>query len=409
MKEKILLEKNRSKYSVNTDSYINLDLSGKSRLLPFDDISDKLSLNQLYMDERDNCNKYRMIFTVNPICSNVLFNARTEVIRYEGSSACTVLGSSAYIGSFSASNTTDLNLMQSIRDTEYSHPDIFEDGVPFVYHCGFDIFNNHMLRNNDFVFVNKLKNRADGNNFNTIRDVVRDNDGNVIKENVTPGQPYNPLTDDTTKQPIHLYQYDTILTMYDAFVQRLKVKDGWYGFNNLTNITKPNVNIKNNEFVTVNKILNNNKSCEFIDMYPDRSLYSFVPKMNKYRRRTEKNWDYCITYPFKKEKDLLNRICGIDTTISENNGGCSIKILEAKRTYSSSGNNLVRFKSMFRHNFKIGDYIKLYYVENDSLTKFNKRIKIVGVGDYEGNEENRYFSIIILEGLQEYLMKMVKI
>ena len=393
MKEKILLEKNRSKYSVNTDSYINLDLSGKSRLLPFDDISDKLSLNQLYMDERDNCNKYRMIFTVNPICSNVLFNARTEVIRYEGSSACTVLGSSAYIDSFSASNTTDLNLMQSIRDTEYSHPDIFEDGVPFVYHCGFDIFNNHMLRNNDFVFVNKLKNRADGNNFNTIRDVVRDNDGNVIKENVTPGQPYNPLTDDTTKQPIHLYQYDTILTMYDAFVQRLKVKDGWYGFNNLTNITKPNVNIKNNEFVTVNKILNNNKSCEFIDMYPDRSLYSFVPKMNKYRRRTEKNWDYCITYPFKKEKDLLNRICGIDTTISENNGGCSIKILEAKRTYSSSGNNLVRFKSMFRHNFKIGDYIKLYYVENDSLTKFNKRIKIVGVGDYEGNEENRYFSI----------------
>ena len=91
MEEKILLEKNRSKYSVNTVNFLNLDLSGKSRVLPFNDITSTLSLNQLYMDERDNCSKFRMIFTVNPICSNVLFNSKTEVMRHEGSSACTVL------------------------------------------------------------------------------------------------------------------------------------------------------------------------------------------------------------------------------------------------------------------------------------------------------------------------------
>ena len=37
----------------------------------------------------------------------------------------------------------------------------------------------------------------------------------------------------------------------------------------------------------------------FIDLYPDRSLFSFIPKENKSRNRLENNWDYCLTYPFE--------------------------------------------------------------------------------------------------------------
>lgn len=380
MEQKIFLEKNRSKYSVNTNNYLNLDLSGKSRLIPFNDVSETLSLNQLYLDERDSSNKYRMIFTVNPICSNVLFNMKTEVVRKEGSNDCEVLfDDDTRHDKGNAINTKDLDLKQAIRDTEYSHPDIM-NGEPYVYHCGADIFNNHMLRNNDFVYISKENGASSV--FNTIEDLVRNMNGTSIEEDVTPGFAQQ------TKKPIHIYQYDTILSMYNAYVNRLKEKDGWYGFNNSTNVAIPNVHINDKE-ISINKIMNNNKACEFIDMYPDRSLYSFIPKINKYKRRTEKNWDYCITYPYAKDIEKLNEICGTN----EAEGNCVIRIVEAKRTYSSSGNNMVRMKSLFHHNFKEGDYIKLYYKDGDDLTVINKRIRVISLGDYEGNGKNRYFTI----------------
>ena len=391
MEQKILLEKNRSKYSVNTDSYIGFDLSGKSKLLPFDAVNDTLNLNQLYMDERDSSEKFRMIFTVNPICSNVLFNMKTEVMKKEGSDDCIVLiGETAGDREY-AVNTKPLNLRQAIKDTEYSHPELFGDEVPYVYHCGTDIFNNHMLRNDDFVYVNKV-NDKDKDVFNTIEDIVRSISGDTIKnvqEDVTPG------FTGQTKKDIHVYQYDTILSMYNAFINRLKEKDGWYGFNNSTNIAIPNVIIeKNNDTkeISINKVMNNNKACEFIDMYPDRSLYSFIPKVNKYKRRIEKNWDYCITYPYEKDIDKLQEMCGIES-IEMNAGGDSIRIVQTLRTYSASGNNVIRMKPLFRHNLEIGDYIKLYYKDGDDLKTINKRIRIVNVGDYDGSETNRYFSI----------------
>ena len=388
METKILLNKNNSKFSVNNNSFINLDLESKSRLIPFNSISENLSLRQLYNDERDNCEKYRMIFTINPICSNVLYNSKTEVVRYEGSDKCVVLNDNSRGDRGHAVNTSNLNAIQAIRDTEYTHPDLFNDKTPYVYHCGFDIFNNHMLRNDDFVFVNKISSR-DKTNFNTIKDKVRDTLGKNVQENVTLGSSGQTLKD------IHIYQYDTILSMYDAFVNRLKVKDGWYGFYNSTNIAIPNATIKGNQ-VSINKIMNNNKACEFIDLYPDRTLYSFIPKVNKYRRRVEKNWDYCITYPKSKDSKKVSEVCGVPTGITENNGGASIKIIDAKRTYSNSGNNLVQFKTMFRHNLKPGDCITLFFIDKDNennLLHFNNKIKVISVGKYDGSEEEHYFSI----------------
>lgn len=388
MEEKILLEKNRSKYSVNTVKFLNLDLNSKSRLLPFNDVTSRLSLNQLYLNERDNCNKFRMIFTVNPICSNVLFNSKTEVMRYEGSDNCTVLFKDITGDAGKSINSSRLDLLQAIRDTEYTHPDLFEDNIPYVYHCGFDIFNNHMLRGNDFVYVNKLPINKKNDTFNTIKDFVRNSEGDNVSEDVAPGFA------EQVKKDVHIYQYDTILSMEDAFIERLKEKNGWYGFNNTTNISIPNIILKNGnntKEVSVNKVMNNNKACEIIDLYPDRSLYSFIPKVNKYKRRLEKNWDYCITYPFKKEKEFLNKICGIDSSISELNGGCSIKIVEAKRVYSSSGNNLVRMKVLFNHNLSVGDYVTLYY--GNDLEKLNRRVKVIGVGDNKGDDKERYFII----------------
>lgn len=82
---KIYLNKNKSVNSVNEQNFVGIDLSTKSKLLPYNDVSDILNLNDLYIKERNNCRKYRLILTVNPICTNVLYNYRTEVVRKEGS------------------------------------------------------------------------------------------------------------------------------------------------------------------------------------------------------------------------------------------------------------------------------------------------------------------------------------
>ena len=91
MEQKLFLEKNKSVFSNNVERSIKLDLSAKTRLLPNDNIVDKFSLFKQYNKERDECTKYRLILNVNPICSNILFNARTEIVLNEGSSACTLL------------------------------------------------------------------------------------------------------------------------------------------------------------------------------------------------------------------------------------------------------------------------------------------------------------------------------
>lgn len=399
---KIFLEKNKSINSVNAEGFMNVELSAKTRLTPYNDIDEKLSLYQLYNDERDACEKFRMVFTINPICSNVLFNTRTEIVKNEGSDNCElIIGETT--GKAKAVNSTKFDWKQGIRDTEYSHADINTDGIPYVYHCGWDIFNNHMLRKDDFVYVSKVSGNTEEKResekvFNTINDYVRDFSGKTVKEAIV-------ITSTDTAHTIsrHLYQYDTTLTMYDAFANRIKVKNGWYGFTNPGNIEIPNVEIKTGEKdilgkeevkkISINKLMNNNKPCEFIDMYPDRSLFSFVPKLNKYRHRVEKNWDYCITYPYAKDQETLSKVLGVSSDLTESAGKCAIKSIETKITNSNSGIEIIQIKSIFKHTLEVGDYVRLYYKNGEKLERTSSSVKVVSVGTVGGEEKDRYFSI----------------
>ena len=110
-------------------------------------------LSAIYDKEKDESDLYRLIFTINPYCTNILFNTFTEVVYKEGSDICTMLTDSSASTSLvprTAINTSALNQSQAIRDTEYSHPSVCEG---LVYHCGTDIFNNHILRSDGFVTV----------------------------------------------------------------------------------------------------------------------------------------------------------------------------------------------------------------------------------------------------------------
>lgn len=395
MERKIFLEKNRSKFSTNKPNKIWTELDTTTKTMQGSGLLGDFSLFDQYNAERDACDKFRLIFTINPICSNVLFNMKTEVIQNEGSEDVIVLddngidpkdikcadGSSANC----IVNTTDVNLRQAIKDTEYSHP---KNGG-FVYHCGIDIFDNHMLRSDGFVHVNKISDKEDKNFadeerevFNTIKDYMRDGEGLVVYNAVNPNKFADP---NKRYEKLRLYGMDNTLTFKRAYLSKLKEKDGWVGFYNPSNI-----NIKNSdkvdEFgneVLVNTMLANNKPCEFIDLYPDRSLYSFIPKYNKYKDRIEKNWDYCITYPYAKDSAKVAEVCS--------GGGGAIRV-DFVEGHNASSIPILMCRTAFKHTLKTNSRINIYY---DGGTKYSVPITVVSVGNFDGSDKDRYFSIKI--------------
>lgn len=376
------LEKNKSVTSVSKEGSINVGLSVKHRLMANDNLSKTFSLYGQYNLERDTCNKFRVICEINPICSNILFNRKTEIVYKEGSDDCYAIleggGSKNLKSQFSTiQNTEDVDYMQAMRDTEYSH----KNNGGLVYHCGLNIFNNHMLRAVNFTHVNKMNDDSRGDSekvFNTIRDYVRDGQGNLVKEKL-----HYSISHGHSQEPtnVHLYERDTILSFKNTYKQKLIEKDGWWGFTNPGNMEIPN----SDNDTTINRMMANNKPCEFIDMYPDRSLFSFIPKYNKYRNRIEKNWDYCITYPYKSDYDYINKLCGG----KEQAIRCYCSI-----THNASGVELLQCRSMFKHNLSVGGFINVYnYNTKGEFTKYSQKVVVMGVGDSNGEDTDYIFTV----------------
>lgn len=424
---KILLDKNRSTLSNNIEQTLHVDLETNEKLLPNESLVDNFSLFEQYNTERDECEKYRVILNINPVCSNVLFNIKSEIVVNEGTDSCVCVnfGEDGMCG-YVTKNTYAVNAINSIsaitvddaiRNTEYSH----KKNGKFVYHCGVDIFNNHMLRKKIFMHINKPEyNDKEAQEkllvYNTIKDYLRDANGHVIKENI--GIKYDSQNDEIER---HIYNTDSLDTLKVAFYDKCQEKDGWWGF---TNPGMINIETSSSNTITINNMLSNNKSCEFIDFYPDRSLFSFTPKYNTFRKRIEKNWEYCITYPYAKDYDLVDKVCGGKES--------AIKAM-FKVVTNQSGVKLLQCTSLFKHNLKSGDQINVYYyslpsgikpdvefghnlihphnnnieIEKDNnqtqtideykpymtFQKTNSTIRIYSIGDLNGENKDRIFSI----------------
>jgi len=64
----------KSKSSVNTDTLFKVNIEGKERLLPTNEINKVLNVADRFNTERQRCSYYRIIGTINPTISNPLFN-----------------------------------------------------------------------------------------------------------------------------------------------------------------------------------------------------------------------------------------------------------------------------------------------------------------------------------------------
>lgn len=386
--KKILSDSRREKFAYNEDKFIRVNLDSNQGMLPVSEITSSLDEYYQYFAEHDASNIYRLIFTINPICSNVLFNNITEIVYNEGGDdnkdgdGCVFFGKSQPIGTvpgevrnYSKSMGKSLSRYNLIRDTAYSHAKI----GPLVYHCGADIFNNHTLRRREFTVINKNTEESNKSVFNTVSDYLRDRNGKYVKD-------YKYQKDGVlSKFERHLYTTDTIKPYSVAIDDNLIEENGWFGYKNQTTLDIDNFTVGEEE-ISINKCMNNNKAGEFIDMYPDRSLYSFLPKYNKHRDRQEYNWEYCLTYPYENYDD--NELI----TINGYNGPECVPLI-SDIVYLSDDNKVIYFKTYVKHNLTESSRVRIAIFSGDTLlVETSASIPIVSVGS-GGYDRDHYFSV----------------
>lgn len=380
-------------------------------ILPHEHIEAKVNEYALFMKEYNISNKYRLIFSFNPICSNVLFNTITEITKDEGSDNCVCynyISRSASIGIDRSGDlyeylkytkridehdeTKFLNKDDLIMDTAYSHPNVGN----FNYHCGYDIFDNHILRSKDFVVVNKINDNinevSERQCFNTLSDYLRDSDGVLKFDRNLKNKTDEPvelmgvtlMTDEVKK---HLYTSDSVMSFHISISDNLTEKDGWMGF-----VNKGNLQIANYKDYVINKVINNEDIGTFVDMYPDRSLYSPLPKFNKFRKRYEDNWKFCITYPYEVTYDnslvKFNGYNGIE---------CILKLDGTLQIGTAPSTSIITLRTFVEHGLSAGDKIKLaYFWHNENgILNSGETVNTCTVINVSGNayEKKQYFKI----------------
>ena len=436
MDTRIFLEQHKSKKSSNTSEGLDVELKGRRKLLPTNDFSEVISQYDQYREEREKCNIIRLTCQVNPICSNVLFNHITEIVHDEGSSAVTFLNygvdpsngevfeniiykpqeidfwsgnTMQYqsvdedVANKDPKNTKVYDLILTSK-THYTNGQLINDGIMhptnairdtqlsktdigFVYHCGLDFFNNHLVRSNTFKTICKCPkdNMGEYTAFNTIGDLMRNVSGEkVIEKLYFPTNETSLESKDYTKLlALHLYEYDDILTYENSVKERLiPTYNGWVGFENKSKIKSYVDFIRNNDMKVERPLMYYNGG-DFVDMYPDRSLYSFVPRYNEFQERIEKNWNYCITYPSSSYTPTTSA-SPFSEIIECNDGLNSMKTIYFDETRrSDNGTTMLVMYSVARHGLAQGDFVNIYKTYDTDLYWVNVEKNIEGEIIYE--------------------------
>lgn len=437
---------------------VDVNLRQTTKTLPFPNVSATLSQRSVYEEERQAGNNFRLILTIVPYCSNVLFNPLTEIIKDEGSDDVVVVTDVTNMDNapVKIENKIDDTIgvdkptrTHMIYNTEYSS----EIHGGYEYHPGYDFFDNHLLRNLSFKLVNPFNgNVKDAKEvFNTLEDYARDRNGEVKKYNrrisinsINEKQGFN--------KDKHLYLIDDVLKIEESINNNLYDENGWWGFTNNTMIDTKKLNNRRWDSMDIGKALNNHKACEFIDMYPDRSLFSFAPKFNKFTHENENNWNVVLTYPYKNVYDhplclggtsYIKRTTNsegefVEETVSEGNRWMGLKVLTAQLASGKVGSNNLILRTYTKHGMEQGDLFYLYYTnpyketaedEYEKCDKFSddtlngsevyyesqSYYKVTNIGDLSKNNNEYFFytsntSLVreIYRSYLKYVEKLIK-
>ena len=385
---KIRLNKTDSIHSENKENGLEINLQSTFKHTSYNNIRETIDSYQVYKDERFKSERYRLILTINPFCTNVLFNPFTEIVKYIPlNNGVKIERINDYITVNGIDGNSTPKRVQFIANTIYSNE---ENG--YIYYPGYDMFDNHILRCKAFNVINDAQTKTGRKNqdFNTLSDFARDMDGKTIET--------AKRSDGARSKPKiikkHVYNVDTLMSFEDSINYNLTEQDGWLGFSNTTKLETYN---SKNELSNWCRVLNDRSSSEFVQMYPDRTLFSFTPNYNNILNRMEYNWDILITYPFENDYsfDLVNFKDGIN----------ALKLYSANIQNGLSGEKIVMFRSMTKHNLIKNNYIQLMWrfktsrLENNEYkteTEYficDNTYRIANVGTLKNEKHNYYFYI----------------
>lgn len=367
--EQIVLGKKKSVKGVNEDNSLAVNLKNSKRLLHLDKIVSNISETDVYLSERENCNLLRLSFNVNTIATNVLFNRISEPIINEGSGKNTIpylytnTSDNRFANTIVGKNISYYNsdkVVKMTRDTQLSRV--------YDYHCGLDIFNNHILRSLTFK-SSAVKGTLD-ENYNTLFSLMYQNTNTIKEDGILNNNSNNivsvidaPILDEpniTVK--LHTYKIEDTLSYKDSINKKLSENNGWFGFLNKATIQISNEENKVSPYLPIQQ--DNTPSCSFIEMYPEHDKFIFVPLYNKFKNRIEKNWYYFLTYPSRSINEGFSFISNITK---------GLKVL-----YYDDTNGLIIW-TISKHGLTKGNYINIY--KNENVAIYNARVINV-INDY---------------------------
>lgn len=380
---KIRLGRTDSVDSVNRENFLGVQLESTSKKLHFNDIKATIDQYEQFQKERSLSNKYRVILTINPYCTNVLFNPLTEVAKLsdDGVSIERYYNNNKTTSGIDG-NSTPLRV-QMVCNTEYSKTKESstvenDENYGYTYMPGYDIFDNHILRNKGFKIVEPLGNGAGGQKrfYNTIADYYRNPDGTTVTF-----RKRTSLSEKPKKTNQHLYSFDDVFSFDESVNANLTDENGWFGFINASSLrtVSPGENGTPSDICCV---INDRKNCEFIDMYPDRTTFSFSPYYNKAFERLENNWDVFITYVWKSDE------CNPITTNGSVN---ALAVLSVTNGTGITGEEILVFRTYTKHNLKKGDTIKIYDGDSETPTEPIGLFTVSNVGNAGRGDSDYYF------------------
>lgn len=373
---KLRLQSTTTVTGVDKEMSLDVEICQTSKLMPRLQIKDTIDQYEQYEKEINECDKYRLFFTIEPYCTNVLFNILTEITKDEGSKDCKCIDGKATTNVSGAYGNTKPTRLQMIRNTEYSNP---KHG--YEYKPGYDFFNNHLLRSKTFKIISLPNSSTDKTNFNTIADFSRRLDGGDV----------NYISRQDANGHLHMYNSEEIMTFDESINNNIMEENGWWGFINSSRIASIKVENNGKEKITdlgISLPLNNKGNCEFVDMYPDRTLFSFNPKYNDFRKRLEYNWDLCLTYPYKSERNT-------PLTMSSDGEVNALRVARVEIAPNNAGSVVIYIYTFTKHNMKRLDTFNLYFDATGSdkdYHKTNETYKVYNVGDPNNDNEEYCFS-----------------
>lgn len=360
----IALDKHKTLQSVERDKYIDLQVERTGRKLPYPMFRDTLDQYDLFRKELYDCGRYRLITTIRPYCTNVLFNPLTEVLDKNTGKVWNWKDSNFHRDFIWTTKKTGVPSADSPETYQYS------------YNLGSDVFSNHLLRNISFKAVN---NGGSDETFNTMNDAHRDRYGRKVDDNLYEFGDCMPFIVDPSSDE-----------MYNCMDYEMRNIDGWYGFNNKANIQTSSNRDYTHKEKNCSSVINSVIGGKFVQLYPTKEEFLFNPVYNELKDRVEYNWDVCLTYPYKNYTD--------NQLVQDGEwNGLLVKSVKSDGVFTVNGRRGFLISTYIPHNLELGDKFTLSYKKDgvvvDPYNENGVYLSVMKLGDIQGKNKEYAFMV----------------